>query len=133
MTRYHGKSGRLYAATSGSGTAVPVASLSRWSVDYSTERVDTTCFEDGNKTSVAGYPAVRGQFAGFLDSAEETIFLASESATGTKLYLYPNRNIATKYWYGPAWIDYQVDDAVNNAIPLTGSFEANGSWGRQWT
>lgn len=131
-TRYSGKGGRLYGSDTGTGTAVPVASLSRWSLDMSQPDIDTTCFEDGGETGVKGFPAVRGQFAGFLDVAEDWVYTAAESADGTKLYLYPNRSIATKYWYGPAWVDYQVDVAVNNAMPVTGTFKGNGAWSRNW-
>jgi hypothetical protein len=129
MARYHGKSGRLYAATTGSGTAVPVASLSSWSVDMSTDTAETTSFGDTNKTYVQGLPDISISFEGFWDDAESTIYTASTSTDGTKLYLYPSTNAASKYLYGPAWIDFSVNTGVGDAVKVSGSGSANGAWG----
>ena len=54
-----------------------------------------------------------------------------DSANGCKLYLYPDvTNIATAYHYGPALIDGKMEAQVNGAIKITGTFVANGNWGR---
>jgi hypothetical protein len=129
MARYHGRQGRLYAASSGTGTAVPVASLTNWSLDAATDRVEVTAFGDANKTYVQGLPDLSGDFSGFWDDTDTILKAAAGSADGTKLYLYPSINATTKYAYGPAWVDVSYDVAVDGAVKITGSFAANGSWG----
>jgi hypothetical protein len=46
------------------------------------------------------------------------------------MYLYPSTDAATKYWYGPAWLDASVNVSVSGAVTIAGNFVANGSWGR---
>lgn len=129
MTRYHGRAGRLYLSTTGSGTAIPVASLSHWSLDYSTDTVETTSFGDTNKTYVQGLPDVSISFEGFYDDTDGTIYAASKSADGAKAYFYISTNAASKYAYGPCWVNFSLDDSVSDAVKVTGSIAANGSWG----
>ena len=96
-----------------------------------TDRADTTSFGSLNKESVQGLPDINGTLAGFWDDTEEKIFTGRDSTDGVKLYLYPNSDAPTKYWYGPAWIDYDMETRVNDAVKLTASFAANGDWGRK--
>lgn len=129
MSRYHGKSGRVYASTSGSGTAIPVASLNAWELNLATDRVETSSFGDTNKTYVQGFRDVQGTFGGFWDDSDTTLFTASASTDGCKLYLYPSTNAVTKYAYGPAWLDVSVSAGTSQAVTVSGSFAANGAWG----
>lgn len=129
MARYHGRAGRLYLSTTGTGVAIPVASLSHWSLDYSTDTVETTSFGDTNKTYVQGLPDVSVDFEGFYDDTDATIYTASRSTDGAKAYLYISTNAASKYAYGPCWVNFSLDDSVSDAVKVTGSIAANGSWG----
>lgn len=134
-TRYHGKKGVVYGSTSGTGVASRLVSLSKWSLDMSTEKTDVTTFDDaqtglGNKVFVQGPADIKGQLAGFWDSSDDSLFDAAESADGMKLYLYPAANAAARYWYGPAWLDASIDVDVKGACSVSGNFVAAGSWGR---
>lgn len=129
MARYHGRKGRLYLSTTGTGVAIPVASLSSWSLDYSTDKEEVTAFGDANKTYVQGLPDVSVEFSGFYDDTDSTVKTASASADGSKAYLYISTDAATKYAYGPAWVDFSVEVAVDGAVTISGSLAANGSWG----
>lgn len=131
MARYAGRKGVVYAASSGAGTAIPVASLNSWNIDSSTDKIEVTAFGDANKTYVIGLKDLTGEFSGFWDHADTTIFAAADSADGTKLYLYPSSDAPTAYFYGPAWIDASMEVGVNDAITVSASFAANGSWGRK--
>jgi hypothetical protein len=121
----------LYASTSDSAAASPVASLNAWTLDMSTDEVDTTCFEDGNQTSVLGFPAYKGTFSGFWDDTEDTLFSAQESSTGCYIYLYMSLDAVSKYFYGPAWVSASLDTGVKDAVKVSGTFSAKGSWGRK--
>ena len=131
MATYHGKAGRLYASPNGTGVAIAVASLTDWSIDMKTDRVETTAFGDPNKTYVQGLVDLSGTFAGFFNDADTTLASARNSVDGTKMYLYPSINIAQasgKYLYGPAWVDVSITTGTGDAVKISGTFAANGAW-----
>jgi len=131
MAKYHGQGGRVYLSTTGSGTAVQAVALSSWSLDMPTDRVEVTSFEDANKTYVQGKRDISGELSGFWDEADDSVFDGSESTDGVKLYLYPSKDAATRYFYGPAWLDASIECGVDGAVTIKGTFQANGSWGRR--
>jgi hypothetical protein len=130
MARYHGRQGYLYVQGSGA-TAVPVASLTEWSLDLKRDRVDVTALGDTNKVAVQGLPAYTGSFSGFWDDADDTLFQASEATSGRSMYIYPSRDAASHYFYGSGWIDASVTGSVSDAVKISGTFEAAGPWGRK--
>lgn len=107
--------------------------MSAWSISLARDRVEVTAFGDTNKQYVQGLPDVSGTFSGFWDDTEDTMFTAADSADGTKIYLYPDAaNAATKYWYGPAFLDISdVTTEVSGAVTAAGTFIAKGNWGRK--
>jgi len=129
MAKYHGKSGAAYISTSGTGNAAAI-SLTDWSLDMKTDRVDVTSFQDSNKAYVQGLKDLSGALSGFWDNATDSLFDAADSADGCKIYLYPNTNISGQYFYGPAWLDASINTAVSDAVKVSGTFAANGAWGR---
>lgn len=129
MARYHGKRGVAYISTTGSGNA-SVLTLTSWTLNMATDKVETTSFGDGNKTYAAGLKDLTGSLSGFWDSADDRLFVAADSADGVKMYLYPSADAPTKYWYGPAWLDASISVEVGGAVGISGSFNANGTWGR---
>lgn len=129
MARYHGKTGVVYMSTTGSGTAINVISLNRWSLNSNTDKAEVTSFGDANKTYVQGLPDISGSLAGWFDDSQTSLYTGSKSADGVKLYLYPSSLYAAKYWYGPAWVDFSIDVGVSGGISISGNFVANGSWG----
>lgn len=130
MARYHGRSGRVMLSTTGTGNAV-TTTLAGWTLNRTTDRVETTSFGDLNKQYVQGLPDLQGNFNGFFDSADDRVFDAAESADGSKLYLYVSTDALSIYFYGPAWIDASIEVPVAGAVTINGTFAANGSWGRQ--
>ena len=130
MAVYAGRKGVVYLSTSGSGNATSVLKLTKWSLDQSTDKIEVTAFGDANKTYVQGLKDVKGSFSGFWDDTETKPFTAADSSDGCKMYLYPSSDAPTKYWYGPAWLDVSIDTGVADAVSISGSFAANGSWGR---
>lgn len=131
MAVYAGRKGVVYMSTSGSGAATNVIKLTQWTLDQSTDKIEVTAFGDANKTYVQGLKDVKGTMAGFWDDTETKPFTAADSSDGCKLYLYPSADIATSYWYGPAWLDVSLDTGVSGAVAISANFAANGSWGRK--
>jgi hypothetical protein len=130
MSRYHGRSGRVMLSTSASAAAV-ATTMSGWTLNRTTDRVEVTSFGDANKTYVQGLPDVQGTLNGFFDNADDRLFDAAESADGAKLYLYFSTDALTIYWYGPAWVDASIEVPISGAVSMNGTYAANGSWGRQ--
>lgn len=133
MSRYHGKRGRIMISTSGTGTAATVTGqLSEWNIDFSTDKQEVTALEDTNKVKVQGLKDVTGRLAGFWDDANsDDLFDSADSSDGVKMYIYPSADALTKYFYGPAWMDMSIAGSVGGAVTLSGTFDANGSWGRK--
>jgi hypothetical protein len=117
-------------STTGTGAAVAAVSLSQWSLDKTTDKVEVTAFGDSNKQYVQGLPDIKGSLAGWFDSANDALFDAAESSDGVKLYLYPSSLAPTIYHYGPAWLDASIEVDVKGAVGVKGSYVAAGSWGR---
>lgn len=131
MAKYSGRKGVVYLSTSGTGNATAVIGLTSWSLDKSTDKIETTCFGDANKTYVQGLPDVKGSFAGSWDDLETKLAAAAASSDGCKLYLYPSSDKTAAYHYGPAWLDFSMNVDVNGAVKVSANFSANGSWGAQ--
>ena len=119
----------VYLSTTGTGAASSVQ-LTEWTLNRATDRQEVTSFGDANKTYVQGLPDLQGTLTGFWDHADTKIFTAAESADGCKLYLYMSSDAAGLYFYGPAWLDASMTTNVNQPIGISGTFAANGSWGK---
>ncbi len=119
----HGRRGRLYVDITGSSSAEPIANLKSWSIDFSVDRVDTTCFGDTNKKTVTGLPNAEGDFGGFYDTASAQLYTASQDGTARKFYLYPDTSDGDYFW-GTANFDFHIEGAVDGAVEVSGSWSA---------
>jgi len=125
--KYAGKNGLVYMSVDGVTAPILVGGLSAFTLDLSTDKIDVTEFGQTNKTSVLGFPAARGTIEGFWAADDTTIRTASQSPGGTIIALYPTSALMTRYFGGPAWVDYSLRENVNQAVTLTGNWEARGS------
>jgi len=116
------------------GTGVPaVVALSEWSLNMATDQVEVTSFGDANKTYVQGLKDLQGTISGFWESTSDTLFQASDSTTGSLMYLYPDAtNHAVDYWYGLANVSASITVSATGANTISGTFSARGSWTRAW-
>lgn len=128
MARYHGKGGVVYVSTSGTGAASAVVSLNAWTLNHTTDTVETTSFQDQNKTYVAGLPDAQGTIGGFYDDTESKLFSAAASDDGCLIYLYPSAAAPSKFAAGPAWLDVSINAGVAAAVAVSANFRANGNW-----
>lgn len=131
MARYSGKQGVVYIGPSNGSAAIAVVGLSKWSIDQSTEKQEVTAFGDTTKVYVQGLPDAKGQVSGFWDNvSSDTLFTAATANGGVYCYLYPSSLVPTKYWYGSAFFDAQLETDVKDAIKVSGNFVAASSWTR---
>ena len=130
MAVYAGRKGVIYMSTTGGGTAVTLINMKSWSLNMPTDKIETTAFGATNKTYVQGLPDATGDVSGWWDDTSDALYDGSQSTNGVKLYLYPSSDAPSKYWYGPAWVDFSIDVDVNGAVEVSASFVANGAWGQ---
>jgi hypothetical protein len=124
MARIHGRNGRLYAGLTSGGTAEPVTFLNNWSISFAVDNVDVTAFGDTGKVYVAGLPDASGSYSGFYDDETVQFYTAATDGIARKFYLYPSTSSNTKYWFGTAIFDFNVDAAVDGAVQVTGDWHA---------
>jgi hypothetical protein len=124
---YHGRDAALYISTSATGTASNLLTMTAWTMDRSTARVDVTNFDSINQEELQGWPALRGTFEGLWNSDETKLFTASTSADGIKMYLYPTKRVPSKYISCTAWLDASIEVRVDAATRVRGTFSAFGT------
>lgn len=124
MAKIAGRNGVLYAGISSAGTAEPIAYLNEWGVDFSTNKIKVTTFQDVTETYVAGLPDFQGTYSGFYDTATAQLYTAATDGVARKFYLYPTNSITTTYWFGTAFFDFSIDTQVDDAVKISGSFAA---------
>lgn len=110
----------------GTAAAEPVAFLNKWSIKFSTDKVEVTSFQDGNKIYVSGLPDASGDVAGFYDNATTQLYTAATDGVARRFYLYPD-NTLTQYWFGTAIVDFSVDGGVGDAVTISGSWAAGSA------
>lgn len=128
MAILSGRYGKVSYDPTGTGTPAEIVSINSWTMNQKTDRIDVTCFGATNRVYVPGMKDVSGDFEGFWDSSELTLWEAIDAPTPGKLELTPNRNEATFKWSGLAYLDGTIDVAVNDAPKTTGTWSAAGPW-----
>jgi hypothetical protein len=120
-----GRRGRIYidVSVAGTGAAVPIANLNSWSINRTTDKIETTSFLDGSKTFVVGLPDAQGDFSGFWDT-DGTQYKVSESIDGGRKFYQYVADDTTKYWFGKAHFDVSVSASVGGAVEVSGSWAA---------
>jgi len=126
VSRIHGRNGRLYVGLASSTSAAEgVPYTAKWSISFSTDRVDVTAQGDRNKQKVAGLPDVTGTYEGFFDDASAQLYTAASDGAARRFYLYPSTpSTAGPYWFGTAVFDFDAEGAVDDAVKISGDFDA---------
>lgn len=122
MAERHGKNSRIMI----NGVVVKMASFT---LNKTTEKAEVTAFGDTNKRNVVGLPDLVLQFSGFWDDASDTLFDVADAGSAVNVYAYPDAvNAATQYWWGSAYVDYEVSSSVTAAVAISGTAAAAGNW-----
>lgn len=124
MARIAGRNGRLYAGIGSAGTAEPIAFLNKWSLNFSTDKIEVTAFGDTTKVYVAGLPDCQGDFGGFYDNATAQLYTAATDGVARRFYLYPDNTNTGQYWFGTAIFDFSVTGDVASSVDISGGFAA---------
>jgi hypothetical protein len=114
--RKSGRNAVIYMDPTGSAAASRLAYQAKWSINFTVDKFDVTSVDDSNKTYVAGFPDAQGQFSGFYDDTSAQTYTAATDGLARKMYLYPDKNLATQYWFGTILPDFSIDGDVGAAI-----------------
>lgn len=128
--REHGRNGIVYfgitQSAGVSAAASPVAFLTDWTVNKTTDKVDVTAMGDSNKTYVAGLPDASGDFSGWYDYFTPQTYTAAGDGIPRNFYLYPNTNNPADYFYGTILADFAAAGGVSAAVSLKATWSAAG-------
>lgn len=132
MARIAGRRGRIYmGVASDTATAEPLPFFASWSIDFATDKIEVTAFDDSNKVYVAGLPDASGEFSGFYDDATNQTYTAATDGLPRKFYLYPNTLDTTKYFWGTILPDFKAEAAVDGAAEVSVEWAASTQIRRQ--
>jgi hypothetical protein len=109
-------------AIASGGSAEPIAFISTFDANFTSERFEVTSFGDTGKAYVAGLPDAQGQFNGFYDDATAQTYTAATDGVARKFYFYPVASVSTKYWFGTAFFDFSTSFDVGGAAAISGSW-----------
>lgn len=126
-TRIHGRNGRMYAAATSAGAAVPQMFMSTWGISFATDKAKVTAQGDTGHVYVSGLPDASGTYSGFFDADGGQFYTAAVDGVARPFYLYPVASVTTKYWFGTALFDFSVEVPVEGAASVTGSWAAASS------
>lgn len=125
MARRHGRNGRVFVNLASGGTAEAVAFVRSNALSAATDKIDVTAFGDGNKIYVAGLPDLSGSFDFWYDDATVQTYTAAIDGVARKMYFYPDFvTTPGQYWFGTAFLDFSVSQAVDGAIEGSCSWNA---------
>jgi len=122
--RKSGRNSVIYMDPTGAAAASRLAYQATWSMNFTVDKYDVTSIDDPNKVYVAGLPDASGQFAGFYDDTSAQTYTAATDGLARKLYLYPDKNLATQYWFGTILPDFSIDGGVADSIKVSASWSA---------
>jgi len=117
----------IYLALTSGGTAEPLAFMSKWSISNATETIDVTAFGDDNKVYVAGMRDASGDGSGFYDDATVQTYTAASDGVARKFYLYPDKSVNTKYFWGTVIADFKAEGDISGAVTMSWSWKAASS------
>jgi hypothetical protein len=122
--RQAGRNARIYVGHASGAEASPLAYQAEWTINFGTPKLDVTAFGDPNKVTVNGLPESTGGFSGFYDDTSNQTYTAAVDGVARKMYLYPNANLATRYFFGTVNPDVSFGGAVAGAITVSSAWEA---------
>lgn len=121
MARAHGQRGRIYVNIASGGTAEPIAFLNKWGITGNFDKVEVTAFEDAFKAYVTGKPDGSLTYSGFMDLATQQLWTAATDGIARKVYLYPDINQATTYFFCTGFADMSFSGGTDQGLEVNGN------------
>lgn len=91
-TPYAGINGKILVDIGAGLVELPL--IKDWTADATRDRFDSTAMGDVSKSSNAGLPDYKGQWTGFVDKTDDTLFTLADGAAH-EFIVYADRNATT--------------------------------------
>lgn len=130
MGRSAGDRGRVYMNVEQAGAASPLPFVAKWSASWKSQRYDVTAMGDANIVRTKGLPDASGAFSGFLDDATKQTYTAAVDGLPRKLYIYPDLNVATVYFFGMANVDFGAEGGTGTSNNFSADWDAADTFQR---
>lgn len=125
MSRYAGRRGQIYLGIASSAAeASPLPFVANWSHTMENEKLDVTTMDDEHQVFLGGMANPSGEWSGFHDDSTSQSYTAASDGLARKWYLYPQRSVPTKYWFGTIICDMTVNAAVNGPVEMSANWSA---------
>lgn len=121
-TTFHGKNAMFYLGT----PPETVSEAAEYSIDIDFDTDPDPALGDTWETRLKGLLRFSGAVSGNFDGDQDTIWDESIKATVSGFYLYPDRTVATKYYYGNIWPKLSLAGGTGGRITFACSFEGQG-------
>jgi hypothetical protein len=131
VARIAGRNAVIYFGVTNGAQASPLAFGAKYSLNFTTNKIDVTAFGDRGKVVVAGLAAQSGDMTGWYDDATAQTYTAAVDGLARRLYIYPSSNTVTQYFFGTVFADFSSDATVDGAATFSSGFEAASADGIQ--
>lgn len=123
--KIHGKNCIIYLQGSGSD-AVELSRAADWSIDMDRDLDANPDLGDDWETAVKGLMRFSGAANGNYDTEDDLVMEAYLQSTSRKFYLYPERSVATKYYYGLVWPVPGIAGGTGSRATFSMAFQGDG-------
>ena len=121
-TTLHGKNAMLYMGS----PAEMISEVAEYSIDLDFDTDPDPALGDNWETRLKGLQRFSGAFSGNFDGDQDTVWDMAVGTTVAAFYLYPDRTVGTKYYYGNIWPKLSIAGGTGGKITFACSFEGNG-------
>lgn len=105
----HGFNGRIQV------DATVIAGANAWSINVTFSSVEVTEFEDTWVRNLGGQKSASGSITAW--QYQDKRVLMDELGTEGRLWIYPDKDDLTNYWYGlPLFTNYTSDGSTTSAV-----------------
>ena len=101
MATIHGRNAIVYLGSG--GAAITLTEAAEFTLNTNAQEVDDPAFGDLWRTKLRGILEWSGSLTGNFDTAQDLAFQASIASTSVRIYIYPDRATAARYYYGSIW------------------------------
>ena len=122
IAKYHGKRG--YAIIEGIGL---IEHMHGWTISTSRDKADASEQCQEWHDSLVGQGIWSGSLSAWYDGANVGKFYDVVNSTSSKdVYIYPVKTDMTKYFYGDAWVDFDLAGPVDANVDISGTLSGTG-------
>ena len=121
-TTFHGRNGMFYVGA----PAEIISEAAEYTIDQDFDTDPDPALGDGWETRLKGLQRFSGAVSGNFDGDQDTIWDSSVATTVQNFYLYPDRTVTTKYYYGNIWPKISLAGGVGGRITFNCTFEGSG-------